>query len=191
MRSRLGLSAALLFLLALPLAVLIENVAGGHAEATLHLVWALGLGTLAFAVRDFRTPWWLSLLGCLAAGALAGTFVLQGISNLVPNEVLHHIAFPVLGSTPERLLVDVLIAWFAGLGLTDSHGRARLLGRSIMALVVSVELFSFAAPLFGASLYTAAPALKLVLLLPFVWLLVESTKVMPAADAAPTSAPGR
>ncbi len=185
MRSRWGVSAAVVFLLAVPLAVLMDGVFSVDAEATLHLVCALGFALLAGAVFSFRTPRWLTWVGCLSAGAMAVIFLLQGISNLVPNDALHRIAFQILGQTPERVLPDLIVAWFVGLLLTDSRGWTRTLGWVVMALVVGVEVLGYASLLLGSSIFVVVPALKLALLLPFVWLLCESAKKLARGGGEP------
>jgi hypothetical protein len=57
--------------------------------------------------------------------------------------------------------------------LGDSQGKTRLFGGVAVALVVGFELYRY-----GLSYLGAEPAgiLKLALLLPFVWLLLESKK---------------
>jgi hypothetical protein len=176
MRSRQGLFAATAFLLALPLAALSQGLFGVEAEIVIHFMCAAGFTLLAWAIFDFATPRWMTWTGCLCASALAVIFLLQGISNLLPIDALRFLAFAVLGQVPERVLPDLLLVWFAGLLLVDSRGRTRSLGWLIMGIVVGVEVIGYGASLSGGSLYAAAPALKLVLLLPFVWLALESTK---------------
>jgi hypothetical protein len=113
----------------------------------------------------------------VAASISAVTYLLQGVSNLAPNnEVLQYVAFQLLGQQLERVSPDVLILWFVGLLLTDSRGKTKIPGFAVMAPVVGVELLSYGPALFGASIYEAAPILRLAMLLPFVWLAFESAK---------------
>src|SRR5436190_17372335 len=112
MRSLRGLCAATAFLLALPVALLSQALFGIDAEAAFHLMCAGGFVLLALAVLDFATPRWSAWTGGLAACALAVIFLLQGVSNLVPNDSLHSLAFDVLGQQPERVLPDLLLVWF-------------------------------------------------------------------------------
>jgi hypothetical protein len=62
--------------------------------------------------------------------------------------------------------------WFAVLLLLDSTGRSRVLGWVVMLLVAAAELGTLAAVLFQFSF----PNVKVLVLLPFVWLLVESAE---------------
>lgn len=176
MRSKLGLAAAILFFLAPPLAVLTDSLLGRNPDATAHLVWALAFALLAAALVGFDTPRWIARVGCLAAGATALIFLVQGISNLVPNTTLHRIAFPILGEIPERILIDLLIVAFVGLLLTDSRGKTRVFGWIVMSLVVVLEIAGLVTELMGHPIYDTVPALKLLLLLPVLWLLCESVK---------------
>jgi len=170
--------AASAFLLVVPLVVLNSIVFGIDAEVTVHFVAAIGFALLALAVFDFRTPTWLTWAACAAASVSAVTYVLQGISNLVPNESLHYLAFQLLGQQLERVLPDVLVLWFVALLMTDSGGKTRLLGFALMGTVVAVELLSYGFSFFGGSIYDVAPVLKAAMLLPFVWLPFESAKKM-------------
>ena len=95
---------------------------------------------------------------------------MQGVVDLTNVEPLRALAFDVLGHHVERLLPDVVYLWFAALLLLDSTGRSRALGWVAMLLVAAAELGTLAALLFQVEL----PNLKVVVLLPFVWLLVES-----------------
>ncbi len=72
----------------------------------------------------------------------------------------------------ERLLPDVVYLWFVALLLGDSRGRSRVLGWVVMVAVVGVEMVTLVTLLMGSPI----AGVKLVILLPFVWLLVESGK---------------
>jgi len=177
MRSLRGLLAACAFLSIIPLALVASLLFDIEAEITVHFVAAVGFALLALAVFDFETPVWLTWAACVAATVSAATYLLQGASNLAPNnEALHYVAFQVLGQQLERVLPDVLLAWFVGLLLTDSWGKSKVLGVCLMIPVVAVELLSFGFTLFGGSIYEVAPILKAAMLLPFVWLPFECTK---------------
>jgi hypothetical protein len=177
MRSLRGLLAATAFLSIVPLAVLGSVVFNIDAELTVHLLAAVGFTLLALCVFDFQTPRWLTWAACVAASISAATYLLQGVSNLMPgNEALHFVAFQLLGQQLERVLPDVLIAWFVGLLLTDSRGKTKLLGVALMVPVVGVALLSYGFSFFGGSIYDVTPLLKAVMLLPFAWLAFESAK---------------
>jgi hypothetical protein len=178
MRSPGGLLAAVTFLLILPLAVLGSILFDIEAEITVHFLAAMGFALLARSVFDFHTPRWLTWAACVAGSVSAVTYLLQGVSNLVQNAALQYVAFQLLGQQLERVLPDVLLLWFVGLLLTDSHGHTRWLGLAIMMPAVAAELLSYGYSLFlGGSIYEIAPLLKAAMLLPFVWLPFESTKL--------------
>ena len=181
MRSIRGLLAAVAFLSIIPLVLIGSALFDIEAEVVVHFVAALGFALLALAVFDFATPAWLTWAACFVAAVSAATYLLQGLSNLAPNnEALHYVAFQVLGQQLERVLPDVLIAWFGGLLLTDSRGKTRLLGFCLVLPVVAVEVVSYGFTMFGGSIYDVAPMLKAAMLLPFVWLPFESTKQRPS-----------
>jgi hypothetical protein len=113
---------------------------------------------------------------CLAASASAVTYLLQGVSNLVPNDALRYVAFQLLGQQLERVLPDVIIAWFVALLLTDSGARTRTLGFAVIVPVVGIKVLSYSFSIFGGSIYDTAPILKAAMLLPFVWFPFESAK---------------
>src|SRR5215216_1277150 len=87
-RSRRGILAASVCLLAVPVAFLFQLIVGSGAEIVLHLVLGVGFLLTAFAVFDFEPPRWLPWVGCLSIGALGVTFLLQGISQLLHNDGL-------------------------------------------------------------------------------------------------------
>src|SRR5690349_20736994 len=155
MRSRTGFSASVAFLLAFPMAALIDGAFHGHAETTIHSACALGFALLTRASFDLSSRRWRASMGATVAGALAIIFSLQAISNLVPNEALRQIAFPILGATPERILADALLVWLVVLLLTDSHGRCRALGFITLAPAVVIETLNAASLVADASIYAA------------------------------------
>jgi hypothetical protein len=188
MRSPRGFWAAIAFLAALPVALLCQVVFGIDAEMVLHLVCALGFMLVAFSAFDFRTPRWVRWLGCASSSALAVIYLLQGLSPLLQNDSLTFLAFPVLGQWPERALTDLLILWFVALVLIDSQGRTKILGIIVMSIVVCLEVSSNGLAFLGTSLYAEAPMLKALILLPFVWLLLESGKrVSPEGSLQPAT----
>jgi hypothetical protein len=173
MRSPRGFCAALVLLLGIPIALLGQAVFGIDAELTLHFVLALTTGLIALAVFDFKLPAWITWLGSLSSGAVAVIFLLQGINGLFPSDALFYLAHQVLGQELESALVDGLLLWFVALLLGDSQGKTRLFGGAALALAVGSELYRH-----GLMYLSVEPAgiLKLTMLLPFVWLLLESKK---------------
>jgi hypothetical protein len=65
-----------------------------------------------------------------------------------------------------------------------SHGKVKLFGICVMALAVTAEIYSYGVRYFGSGAGGVSPLLKLVLLLPFVWLLLESSKRIPLSQGA-------
>src|SRR5215212_11614751 len=173
MRSPLGLLAALAFLLALPIAVGCQILFGSGAGTTVHFALAAGSVLLAFCVFDFKLPRWMNWIGCAAALALGSIFLLQAVSLLIPNESVHYFAYEVLGQWPEGWLPDVVILWFVGMLAFYSQGKSRILGFVALSIAVCSELYSHILRFGGTS---DTGSLKLLVLLLFVWLLLESTK---------------
>jgi hypothetical protein len=173
MRSPLGLLAALAFLLALPIAVGCQILIGSGAGTAVHFALAAGCALLAFSVFDFELPRWMNWIGCAAALALGTIFLLQALAELVPMESLHYFAYQVLGQWPEGWLPDVVLLWLVAMLVLDSQGKSRILGIVVLSIAVCFELYSHILR-FGGT--TDTGSLKLLMLLPFVWLLIESTK---------------
>ena len=176
MRSPQGFLAALFFLLAIPIAVLIQRFLGIGVEIIFHLVLAAGFALIALAVFDFKTTRWITWVGCISTGVLAVIFLLQGVSGLMQNDSLTHLAFQVLGQRLEKWLGDLLIFWFVAMLLIDSQGKTKVLGVVAMSIVVCLEVYSHSLSYLATSLEAVAPSLKVLYLLPFVWFLFESKK---------------
>ena len=177
MRSQLGFLAALVLLLALPITVLYQVLVGAGADTIVHVLLATGSLLLAASVFDFdRMAKWITWLGCLAAAAEGTIFLLQGVSHLVQNTAFTNLVYQRLGQWPERLFMDLIIFWLAALWFTDSQGKARMIGLIALVSVVTLEVYSYYLLYTGSSINAVAPALKLLYLLPFVWLLFESNK---------------
>ena len=173
MRSPRGFFAALVLLFGIPIALLSQVVFGIEFEIPFHFLIAIGSGLIALAVFDFKLPRWSTWLGSVSSGALAAIFLLQGVSRLIPNDALFYLAYQVLGQQLESALVDGLLLWFVALLLGDSQGKTRLFGGAALALAVGSELYRYGLAYLGAEL---PGILKLTMLLPFVWLLLESKK---------------
>ena len=184
MRSPRGVLAASVCLLGVPIALLFQLIVGSGAEIVLHLVGGVGFLLTAFAVFDFKPPRWLPWVGCLSAGAFGVTFLLQGISELLHIDWLTYLAFQILGQQVEAWSGDVFLVWCSATVLLMSHGKVKLFGIGVMALAVSAEIYSYAVRYFASGPSGVPPLLKLVLLLPFVWLLLESSKKVPLPEGA-------
>jgi hypothetical protein len=172
-RSSLGLLAALTFLVGIPISFGWQILFGSGAGTMIHFVLAAGSFLLAFAVFDFKLPRWMNWIGCAAGLALGTIFLLQAVALLIPNESLNYFAYQVLGQWPEGWLPDVLILWFVAMLVLDSQGKSRILGIVAVSIAVCSELYSHTLRFLGTS---PSATLKLLMLLLFVWLLLESTK---------------
>ena len=178
-RSPLGLLSALAILSALPIAVGCQILFGSGGGTTIHFALAAGCLLLASSVFDFELPRWMNRMGCAFALALGAIFLLQALALLIPSESLYYVAYSVLGRWPEGWLAGLIILWFVAMLLIDSRGKTRVLGSFALSLAVGFEVYNLILPYLGTSLSAEAGALKLLLLLPFVWLLFESTKKRP------------
>jgi hypothetical protein len=176
MKSPRGFLAAIVFLIAMPVAALCQLFFGIGVEIVLHFVLASGFTLISFAVFDFKIPGWITWTGCTGTSALAAIFLLQGASFLIQNDSLTYLAFQVLGQRLEKWLGDLLLFWFAALLLIDSRGKTKILGFVVMSTIVCVEIYSYYLSYLGTSLDAEAPILKILYLLPFVWFLFESKK---------------
>ena len=187
MRSLRGVLAASACLLAVPVALLVELMVGSGIELVLHFVFGVGFLLTAFAVFDFKPPRWLPWVGCLSIGALGITFLLQGISQLLHNDSLTYLAFRVLGQQFEGWSVDVFLLWGCAAVLLTGQGKVRVFGICVMAVAVCAEIYSNGVRYLGSGAGGVSPLLKLTLLLPFVWLLLESSKRIPLSERARTA----
>jgi len=176
MRSPLGLLAALAFLLALPIALGCQILFGSGAGTAIHFALAAGSILLGLSVFDFNLPRWINWIGCAAALALGTIFLLQALAKLIPSESLHYVAYQVLGQGLEGRLPDVVLLWFVALLLMDSQGRSRILGVVALSIAVVSEVYKYTLVYLGTPIEAQPEMLRLLILLPFVWLLFESTK---------------
>jgi hypothetical protein len=173
MRSKSGFFAAIAFLSAVPAALIAQLIFGQGAETVLHFICGIGFALSAVAVFDFKLPKWMTWIGFLATSIAAVTWLLQGVSNLVPSDWLHQLAFQVLGQGLESLTIDLFILWFVAVVFMDSQGKTKIFGMIVLSIAVFLELYRLSASYLGGS---APESLKLVYLLVFVWFLLESKK---------------
>jgi hypothetical protein len=183
MRSKLGFFAALSFLVTVPMAILVQITFGRGAEEIVHFGCGLGFVLSSIAVFDFKLPRWMTWIGSLSTSAVGIIFLIQGVSNLMPdNEGLFYLAFQVLGQGLESWLIDLFILWFVAVLFMDSQGKTRVFGFMVMSIVVILEVYRIGAIFMGG---TPSGALKLVTLLAIVWFLLESAKkIQPQVQVA-------
>jgi hypothetical protein len=172
-RSPLGLLAALTFLVGVPISFGCQILFGSGAGTMIHFFLAAGSLLLAFAGFDFKLPRWMNWIGCAAGLALGTIFLLQAVALVIPNESLNYVAYEVLGQWPEGWLPDVVILWLVAMLVLDSQGKSRILGIVAVSIAVCLEVYSHTLRFLGTS---PTEILRLLMLLLFVWLLLESTK---------------
>ena len=176
MTSPRGFIGALTIVLSYPLALAVELLFGGGAATVIHFVTGAGFLIFATSAFDFGLPRWIGVIGGVAAGAFGVIFVLQGVADVTRLEGLRFVAFDVLGQWAERILPYFVYLWFIALLLLASAGKSRILGWVVMPIVVVVELATLVALVLGIPMVN----LKVVILLPFVWLLFEAAERGPA-----------
>ncbi|HSK82241.1 MAG TPA: hypothetical protein VK902_02400 [Rubrobacter sp.] len=189
MRSLRGFLGSIVLLLALPVAVLTQVLFGSGSGIAIHFALALGCVLVASAAFDFETPRWMAWICCVSAGAFAAIFLVQNASALVGNVSFSYFANEVLGLWGEKALLSSITFWLVGVLLTASRGKSRILGFLVMAMVVGVDLYvNFALVYLGTNPFMESPVVKLAYLLPFVWLMFESSKREPRKGShyAPT-----
>jgi hypothetical protein len=172
MRSPRGVAAAISMLLALPLAIVASQISDDAGGVAIH--FALGAGSLLFAaaVFDFGMTRSVTWLGAVAGAALGAIFTLQAIAIIVPNDTLFEIAYPILGQEPERYLPTVIVAWFGAFLLAGTDGWTRIIGWAVVPALIGLEIGAIVGRMIGIDV----PLLRVLYLLPFVWLLIESLK---------------
>jgi hypothetical protein len=153
-------AAAVAFLLAVPIAASYQLVFARGVEVVIHVALAVGAALTAIAVGDFKTARGVRWVGWISAGVLAAIFFLQAVGEFLQNDALTRFVFRVLGQGLETGLVYGFLAWCVGVLLTDSQGLTRMVGFVAVALAASASLLD----------------VKLLGLLPFVWLLLESAR---------------
>jgi hypothetical protein len=163
--------------LALPIAVLTQVLFGGGSAVAIHVALAAGCVLVSLSAFDFGTPRWLAWLGCVSAGAFAAIFLSQAASTLIGNESFSRFANEVLGFWPEKILLSLITFWLVGMLLTASRGKTRIVGFVAMSVVACVEAYVyFGLLVLGTNPFIETAVVKLLYLLPFVWLLFESAK---------------
>ena len=175
MRSPRGFWGVIVLLALLPLAALYQQFFVNGFDTFIHWVLATGSLLLALAVFDFdKLPKCLNWVGCLLLGTAATIFFLQGLSHLLQNDAFTYFAYQVLGQALEVWLPRLFIVfWCGALLFLDSQGKTRIFGMIVLPIFTAIEVYRISLTILGAS---SNELLKLVIFLPFVWLLLESRK---------------
>src|SRR5215210_4421805 len=176
LRSLRGFIAAIVFLLAIPVALLCQILFGSGAGTAIHLALGTGSVLLSLAVFDFKLPRWINWIGCVSAGALAAIFLLQAVALLIDNDSLTYLAYEVLGQRLEGRLPDLIILWFVAMLVFDSQGKTRILGFAATSIAVGSEVYKYTLAYLGTPIEAQPQMLRALMLLPLVWLLFESAK---------------
>jgi hypothetical protein len=186
LRSKRGVLATVVTLLALPAAVMATQLGVGE-EVSVHWSFAVGFALLAVAVFDFKTPRWITWMGCLSIAALSVVFFLQGLNGLVVDATLRYVAYDLLGQSIEGVLVDLFLIWCFAVLLFDSQGTTRIVGMIVLPFIAVVEIHRYIVRFLGEQ---PTSITLLVFLLAIGWLLLESMKtVSPQAKSEPTFRP--
>jgi len=175
MRSKLGFFGAIAFLASVPLALLAQNIFGGiAAETVIHFGCGTGFVLCAMAMFDFKLPNWMTWMGFISTSAVGIIFLIQGVSNLMPDNVgLFYFAFQTLGQGLEGWLIDLFMLWFIAVLFVHSQGWTKIFGFVVMSIVVAAEIYRIIRISSGGN---PPGALKLLSLLAIVWFLLESAK---------------
>lgn len=158
----------MVLLLGVPAAIATAAL-GGSAEVAIHIALGLSFLLLASATFDFRTPRLISVAACISIGVLGTIFLLQGVSDAMQSAELRRIAYEVLGQRFEKVLGYAFLAWCVAILVLDSRGWRRVFGAAALAAVLGAEVY-------GAMNAPAPEALKLIHLVVFVWLALESAR---------------
>jgi hypothetical protein len=171
MTSTRAVAAAVILLLALPVAIASQALGTAAPGITIHIMLGASMMALALAMFDFSLPRWVNLVGAASAAAFGAIFLLQALS-LILNDALQVIAFDILGHEPERFLPLGILFWAAALLLRASTGKTRLMGWVIVPAVIGLQVAILLGPVIGIEMTNP----KIAFLLPFVWLLFEGAK---------------
>jgi hypothetical protein len=181
MRSPRGLAGSITLIAGVAVAFASGVIFNAGASEILHVAMGLCFLLLASAVFDFRLP---AALNWFAAGCMAVLgliFLLQGIADIAGWPPLTELAYGALGQVIEKFLGYVFIGWCIAVVLRDSEGRTRVAGIAVLALLMGVEIFNSAVSMSGG---TPDGRLKLLYVLLFAWLILESAKPRAEIDGA-------
>jgi hypothetical protein len=182
MRSPRGFWGVIVLLAAFPLALLYQWIFVDGISTFVHWILTVGTVLIALAVFDFRRlPSCINWLGFLFLATEGAIFFLQGLADLLQNAALMNVAYRGLGQLLEASMVWLFVLiWGGALLLRDSWGKTRIFGIVALALFFAGETARFSLPLLGAA---PIEILKVSILLPFAWLLLESMKQQPPGAA--------
>jgi hypothetical protein len=189
MRSVRGVLGVCALLLALPATIVYQILFGDDAGVVVHVCLAIGAALVSWAAFDFQSPRWMAWLGSVSTAGLAVIFALQAAAPLVASEILNVLAYQVLAVVPEGLFQVSATVWLLALTLTISHGYMKILGSVTAAASMCALIYTYGL-LFSGSPWADVPqSLRLVYLLPFVWLLLESRAHPSRVSVSPNRAP--
>jgi hypothetical protein len=166
-------AGAIILLLGVPIGFASSILFDAGASAILHIVLGACFLLIASAVFDFRLPPWMNWTGGVGIAAAGVVFLLQGISDIIHSQPFANFAYGVLGQYLEKALGYAFILWCIALVFFDSRGRPRLAGFAALALLIVVEIYSYAVVFSGG---VPSEAVKLLYLPLFIWLMLEGWK---------------
>jgi len=170
-RSMRGALGALALLLAVPITIAAQIVAPDSGQVVIHIGLCIGTLLIALSVFDFATPRGLAWAACVAAMAIGAIFFTQALALITQNETLMSLAYGREVSGWGET-ITILMLWFMVLATTLGRGVTTWLGVLSAALVIALLFWVM---LVGPPEGTPE-ALRLLLLLPFVWYLFVSTR---------------
>ena len=171
-RSQRAFIGAATIVLSYLAAIAVEMRFGQGGDTVIHLMMGTGFVIFARSVFDFGLPRWVNMIGAAAAATFGAIFLLQGVSDLTHLRDSGSSAFDVFGHELERLLPDVVYLWFLALLIGSSQGKARRRGFLVMLVIFGLEIATLVSLLIGAPMATV----KVLVLLPFGWLLFDSAE---------------
>lgn len=177
MTSVRGALGAVVLWLAFPVTIVASMLFGERGNHIgIHVM--LGLGTLlaASAAFDFETPAWVKWLGFLPTAVLGVVFSLQALTEITQSAALRSVAYDLLGQDLEGWLLDGFIIWALAAVLLVSRGNTRIFGLVAVGLTIAMELYRYSVLAMGGPMNDLPGAWKLVVLLAFAWLFVQSSR---------------
>lgn len=176
MRSITGLSGSLVLLAGVTTAFASAIVLGAYGSEIIHCALGGAFVLLALSAFDFRPPRWLQWAGALVMLTLAATFLAQAIADISQSQAIAAFAYAMAGQVAEKVLGDLFLLWCVLILVFDSRGRTRWLGMAVITVALAVEGIFYAGAMTGMA---TDGTLKLLYLLIFVWLALESGKRKP------------
>jgi hypothetical protein len=173
-RSKAGIAASIVFISLICLGRVYQAISSYELPFLEYLVLAIGAPLLTRAVLDFPAPTWVKRAGFLAAAFLSVILLLQFLSVIFQNRTLFFLVHYLWGLQPW--VEGVCLFWGAWVCFNESRGKTRVFGFVAFGLVICQKIYAFIVSFKGV---TVPGSYRFVVLLAFVWLLLESRKLGP------------